>query len=353
MNIGTRIKNLFKDMWNNTEAVSPIVATLVLVTVAIAGAAGVGMIQGTFSSQVSEDVSAGEAADAASTEILIAGSTTVQPVSELLAEAYMDEHQGVKITVQGGGSGAGVSSTGMDIVDIGAASRAVKSTELTKYPDLKVSQIGGSAVVVIADPAGFAAASAAGTTTAELTSLYDLVVDAAGGLTIDSTAITVPAGTTIVQRADASGTEDTFEDYLSLTLDAAVDDADTTQVSETGNAGVLAKVKGTTDCIGFVDYGFAIENGLAEVEILGIVDTLVTTPHVLTGASPATLKGDIKDELKNDDGTNYVNGLTRPLNYITNGEPNSMEQAFITFAMSPGATTYFEETGYFAITEFA
>ncbi len=354
MNIGTRIKDLFKGMWEDTRAVSPIVATLVLVVVAITGAAAVGTIMGTFSSDVSEESNTGELTSASSTEILIAGSTTVQPVSELLAEAYMDEHRGVKITVQGGGSGAGVSSTGMNIVDIGAASRPVESDELDKYPNLKVEQIGGSAVVVIANPGGTFTGSATGTTTAELTSLYDLVVDAAGSLTIDSGAITVPAGTTIVQRADASGTEDTFEDYLSLTLDAAVDDADTTQVSETGNAGVLAKVKGTTDRIGFVDFGFAVENGLAEVEILGIVDgTVVTTPSVATGNSTSTLKGDIKDELKKDDGTNYVNGLTRPLNYITNGEPNSMEQAFITFAMSPGATTYFDQCGYFAVTTFA
>lgn len=61
----------------------------------------------------------------------------------------------------------------------------------------------------------------------------------------------------------------------------------------------------------------------------------------------------IKKELKNEDGNSYVTKLTRPLNYFTNGDPSSLENSYITFARSPGATTYFHEIGYFSITEFA
>jgi phosphate transport system substrate-binding protein len=332
MNIGTRIKNLFKDMWNNTGAVSPIVATLVLVTVAISGAAGVGMIQGVFSSDVSGDMNAGDLASVASNELLIAGSTTVQPVSELLAEAYMDEHRGVKITVQGGGSGAGVSSAGMDIVDIGAASRAVKSTELDKYPDLKTHKIGGSAVVVIAGKSITVGAIGR----AELVTAYT---------NDDPSAITGVTGVTkLYQRSEASGTEETFAKWLGLTEDAINSTID----GATGNAGVLAAVQGNEDSLGFVDFGFA--DGADDIVVLGIVDT-GSSGNTYNAADVTGSK--IEKELKNEDGKNYVTKLTRPLNYITNGEPNSMEQAFITFAQSPGATTYFETCGYFAITEFA
>ncbi|MDK2863626.1 MAG: phosphate transport system substrate-binding protein, partial [Methanomicrobiaceae archaeon] len=114
----------------NENAVSPIVATLVLIVVAVIGAVAVGTIMGTFSSDVSEQVNTGDVSGSSSMEILIAGSTTVQPASELLAEAYMAKKPGVKISVQGGGSGAGVTSVGMGIVDIGSASRAVKDAEL-------------------------------------------------------------------------------------------------------------------------------------------------------------------------------------------------------------------------------
>jgi phosphate transport system substrate-binding protein len=316
-------------------AVSPVVASLVLVTVAITGAAGVGMIQGSLSSDIAEEASAGDMGMASSTELLIAGSTTVQPVSELLAEAYMDDHQGIKITVQGGGSGAGVSSAGMDIVDIGAASRPVKDKELEKYPDLMTHKIGGSAVVVIAhkDITPF------NVTHAELKDAY---------ATNDATKIVNESGseniTKLYQRAEASGTQDTFEDWLDSNGGTTGIDAKTP--GATGNAGVLKAVQDTEDSIGFVDFGFA--ESLDDVVILGIID------HTGKIYGYADIDADhIEDELKNQDNANYVKDLTRPLNYITNGEPTSMEQAFITFAQSPGSTTYFEECGYFAITQFA
>src|SRR5665648_530647 len=40
--------------------------------------------------------------------LCIAGSTSVQPFAEKLAEIYMHQHPGVRIDVQGGGSSAGI-----------------------------------------------------------------------------------------------------------------------------------------------------------------------------------------------------------------------------------------------------
>ncbi|MGD9156644.1 MAG: substrate-binding domain-containing protein [Bacillota bacterium] len=41
----------------------------------------------------------------------IAGSTSMQPLVEELAQAFMTENPGVEIVVQGGGSGVGVASS--------------------------------------------------------------------------------------------------------------------------------------------------------------------------------------------------------------------------------------------------
>ena len=321
MNIGTRIKNLFTGMWEDTRAVSPIVATLVLVVVAITGAAAVGTIMGTFSSDVSDQSNTGELTSASSTEILIAGSTTVQPVSELLAEAYMDDHQGVKITVQGGGSGAGVSSTGLDIVDIGAASRDVKSEEAAKYPDLNTHKIGGSAVVMIVN----SASTITNATKAEVNEAYV-------NHTFPGNLSTI---TKVFDRSEESGTEDTFCKWIgNTTFDGSVE-------GKSGNAGVLKAVEDTPNSIGFVDFGFA--DGSDDAEAINLYD----------GKQYFATKDDIKDQLKDSNKDLYPDKLARPLNYMTNGEPNSMEQAFITFAMSPGAATYFEECGYFPVTSIA
>jgi len=312
---------MFKGMWEDTRAVSPIVATLVLVVVAITGAAAVGTIMGTFSSDVSDQSNTGELADASSTEILIAGSTTVQPVSELLAEAYMDDHQGVKITVQGGGSGAGVSSAGLDIVDIGAASRDVKSEEAAKYPDLNTHKIGGSAVVMIVN----GASTITNATKAEVNEAYV-------NHTFPGNLSTI---TKVFDRSEESGTEDTFCKWIgNTTFDGSVE-------GKSGNAGVLKAVEDTPNSIGFVDFGFA--DGSDDAEAINLYD----------GKQYFATKDDIKDQLKDSNKDLYPDKLARPLNYTTNGEPNSMEQAFITFAMSPGAATYFEECGYFPVTSIA
>ncbi|KXS46420.1 MAG: phosphate transport system substrate-binding protein [Methanohalophilus sp. T328-1] len=318
------IKNIF----NNEQAVSPIVATLVLVVVAIAGAAAVGTLMGSFSSDVSEQASVGDSAAAASTEILIAGSTTVQPVSELLAEAYMEEHPGVKITVQGGGSGSGVASTGMDIVDIGSASRNLKDSEASKYPEIQTHQIGGSAVVVIAN-------ADLGLTNVTQAELHDAFVNgshSSGNLSSVSK---------MYQRSEESGTEDTFVDWLDEYADASMNSSID---GATGNQGVLDAVKGDSGSIGFVDYGYA--DGVEEVTVLGIYETT-------TGNMYDDVDGDdLEAELANADGENYATGLTRPLNYLTNGGPDTMEQRYIDFARSPGAAPYFKEIGYFPVTAF-
>jgi phosphate transport system substrate-binding protein len=133
--------------FNNEDAVSPIVATLVLIVVAVVGAVAVGTIMGTFSGDVSEQANAGDVAGASASEIVIAGSTTVQPASEKLAETFMAAHPGVKITVQAGGSGAGIAAANNGLVDIGSASKAVDTD--VDYPDLTCYTIGGSGVVVI------------------------------------------------------------------------------------------------------------------------------------------------------------------------------------------------------------
>jgi phosphate transport system substrate-binding protein len=148
---------------DNEMAVSPIVATLVLVVVAVVGAVAVGTIMGTFSSDVSKQANTDGAGTAAQTEILTAGSTTVQPASEEIAKAYMAKNPGVKITVQGGGSGAGVAAVGSGTVDIGATSDIAKVTDKVNdgtFPNLKTYLLGGSAIVVIQNEGTHAMAAA-------------------------------------------------------------------------------------------------------------------------------------------------------------------------------------------------
>src|SRR5450759_1958597 len=55
--------------------------------------------------------------------LTIAGSTSVQPFAEKLAEVYMQRHPGARIDVQGGGSSSGIYAATQGAADLGASSR--------------------------------------------------------------------------------------------------------------------------------------------------------------------------------------------------------------------------------------
>lgn len=63
------------------------------------------------------------------TDIIIAGSTSVQPFIEKIAEQFMEQNPDIVINVQGGGSTAGIQATMNKTCQIGASSRDLKPSE--------------------------------------------------------------------------------------------------------------------------------------------------------------------------------------------------------------------------------
>jgi phosphate transport system substrate-binding protein len=55
--------------------------------------------------------------------LTIAGSTSVQPFSEVLAEKFMEKNKNVQVNVQGGGSSQGIAAAISGAAGIGSASR--------------------------------------------------------------------------------------------------------------------------------------------------------------------------------------------------------------------------------------
>jgi phosphate transport system substrate-binding protein len=72
--------------------------------------------------------------------IVIKGSTTVLPIAQKVAEAYMKENPDVKISISGGGSGNGIKAIIDGSTDIADSSRFIKGKEVKlalkkgKYP---------------------------------------------------------------------------------------------------------------------------------------------------------------------------------------------------------------------------
>lgn len=81
-------------------------------------------------------------------KIVLAGSTSVAPVMQVLADSYKAIYSGVEIEIQQTGSGAGITSTIEKACDIGMSSRALKSEELEQGLAETTIAMDGIAVIV-------------------------------------------------------------------------------------------------------------------------------------------------------------------------------------------------------------
>ncbi len=79
--------------------------------------------------------------------VTVAGSSSVSPVMEKLAEAYMAVNSGVKIEIQTSDSTTGMTSAIDGVCDIGMASRELKDTEAAELTATVIAQDGIAVVV--------------------------------------------------------------------------------------------------------------------------------------------------------------------------------------------------------------
>jgi phosphate transport system substrate-binding protein len=65
-------------------------------------------------------------------QITCSGSTTVLPIAQATAEAFMDKNPKINVSIRGGGSGVGIASLINGTIHIANASRPMKSKEMTQ-----------------------------------------------------------------------------------------------------------------------------------------------------------------------------------------------------------------------------
>jgi phosphate transport system substrate-binding protein len=234
-----------------------------------------------------------EAPAGLSGKLSLAGSTTVQPLAEVLAEAFMEMYPDVVIEVQGGGSSVGVTSAGEGTVDIGMASRAIKDSEFETFPDLQVFTIARDGIAIVTNP---------GT---ELPSLsIDQVASIFAGEITNFSEVGGPdAPITVVSREEGSGTRAAFEE---LVMEAGDEEKVITEKAllQQSNGQVRTTVSTTPNTIGYLSFGF-LDDSTAPVPIDGVEPTV-------------------------DD--SYP--IARPLNMLTQGAPGELAQAFLDYILS-------------------
>lgn len=238
---------------------------------------------------------------ALSGSLQIAGSTSVQGLSEELAGEFMARNRGVKINVAGGGSGAGIKAAQDGTADIGASSRELKPEEKQVQEHLIAKD--GIAVIVHKD------------NPVDNLSLAQMQQVFAGEITNWRELGGNDAGISLVVREEGSGTRGAFEEIVlkDKPFPAGV-------LVQNSTGAVRTAVAGNPDAIGFISIGSMND----EVKALKVDGVEATTENVLNGSYK----------------------IARPFLYLTKEEPQGTVKAFIDFVLSDDGQSIIEESGF-------
>ncbi len=221
--------------------------------------------------------------------ITIAGSTSVMPFTEKLAEHFMVDHKNFIIDVQGGGSTAGIQATINNTVDLGMSSRALKEEE-RKLNTITICYDGISVIVHPDNPVD----------AMDLDKVRQIF---SGRISNWNQLGWVDRKIDAVSREEGSGTRSAFEDLIMKGKE--IDDGTMVQDS---NGSVKEVVATDPYAIGYIS--------------MGLVDKKVKSVAI-DGVSPS---------IKTIKSGRYK--IVRPFLYVTNGELDDMAKQFVDYVLS-------------------
>jgi phosphate transport system substrate-binding protein len=232
--------------------------------------------------------------------VTVAGSTSVEPFAELLAEEYMLKHPQSHIYVQGGGSTAGIEAVRTHAANIGMSSRSLLPGE----KDLYAVTIAKDAIAIIVNPKN----SIQNLSLTQINKIFSGEIrnwkDVGGHF----------HPITLVSREEGSGTRESFQKFVmgkgEISLESLVQDS---------SGAIRQVVASDPNAIGYIS--------------LGLVNEKVRALKI-SGVEPS-----VKDI---EDGK-Y--GLVRPFLFVFDGEPTGDAKSFLEFALSPPAQKLLAKEG--------
>jgi len=196
--------------------------------------------------------------------IVIAGSTSVQPYVEVLAEEYAHTHPEKVIDIQGGGSSAGITAVISETADLGMSSRNLKDSEKHLW-SIEISKDGLAIIVNPGNPVG-------DLTLEQIRGIYS------GDITNWSELGGRDAKIHIVSREEGSGTRSAFEEMIMdgrrITPRAIIQDS---------NGAVRQLAADDPNSIGFISLGL-VEVGEKPVKALSIGGVVPSRENVINGS---------------------------------------------------------------------
>lgn len=220
---------------------------------------------------------------------IVAGSTSVQPYAEVLAEEYMIINPTTTIDIQGGGSSAGITAAETQSADIGMSSRGLKEEE-KKLWSIEIARDG---LVLIVNPEN-------SIDNLSLDQIQDIYT---GEITDWSQLGGANSKIHLIAREEGSGTRSAFTDLVmgekEITPKAIVQDS---------NGSVMQLVSGDPNAIGFISLGLLND----EIKALDLDGIEATAENIM----------------------NETYKLARPFLFVTKDEPTGLTKDFIDFVLS-------------------
>ena len=245
-------------------------------------------------------------------QLTCSGSTTVLPIAQAAAEAFMAKYPGTNVSVRGGGSGVGAAALIAGSVDIANTSRAFKSKELMQAKGKGVNPVAyfvaNDGIAIIVNQAN----PLKNLSLKQLQQIYTGKISNWNQLGGSNLPIVV------VSRDVASGTFEVFNDKA-LKGAKVIDSA---QMLASNNA-VATSVGDTPGAIGYIGLGYLND----KVHTLSIDNV---TPTVQT--------------VKNQ---SYK--LSRKLYMYTNGKAKGNAAMFIGYIQSPQGQAIVEQAGFISL----
>ena len=236
----------------------------------------------------------------------VAGSTSVEPFAELLAEEYMSKHPEFHIYVQGGGSTAGIEAAISGAANIGMSSRNL----IDREKELYAIAIAKDAIAVILHPSS------------PIENLpLDKIREVFSGKIVNWKELGGPDHPIdVVTREEGSGTRESFQKFVmgkeDISLGALVQDS---------NGAVRQVISSDPNAIGYISLGLVSD----QVKALSI-----------SGVQP---------NLANVNNGKYT--LVRPFLFVFIGEPTGEAKSFLEFVLSPAAQKLLLKEGLVPVVE--
>lgn len=377
-----------KNMWKDVRAVSPVVAVLILIIVAVIGGVAIGAIETGIIKRGEAEAEFGEMGVMT---LKVIGGPGVSPLmqgieevevagGETIIEAFEEKYPKVKIDFLRECCGFSMYALPKGVCDLGIGRRFPTAAEVDAYPDLKTTVVGKAPIAVIVNnESGYS--TALGDFKAEYTDLREEFINLTGTMTpviypTEETTLTAPwmakgveAGMKPVGEVYGTSIQGMFSLYLmdgpetaewilggsedNLVLNEMINDPDyggttVTEIEDNGyyivkntQEDVIAAVADpdNTDRIGFVNYVAAC-NAIDEGEPIVILGLDEETESVGPEADEDYVDLTDTELARKEIGRNdaYVTGLGgpmfTPIIFFHEGDPDPVEQELINFCLT-------------------